>query len=238
MTDQRERLDEHDEVAGLVAVYALDAVADPDEREQVERHLDGCARCREELAQHLAVAAAVVDDGPAPAALWDRIAGEAFGDVQPAHDAGARVVPLRSWRRLGASVLSAAAVIALVLVGASVLSDDPRATPAELAAAVLDDADTRVLPLVDESGTVLARAGLRPDGTAAIVATDDLPSLDDGVYQLWGAGDEVVSLGLMGSDGALVARVDPSVSALVLTAEPPGGSVVARGPAVAQVALA
>ncbi len=46
----------HDELIELLGVYALDAVS-PDERRAIEAHLEVCASCRAEVADHLEVAA-------------------------------------------------------------------------------------------------------------------------------------------------------------------------------------
>jgi anti-sigma-K factor RskA len=57
----------------------------------------------------------------------------------------------------------------------------------------------------------------------------------DRTYQLWGvAGDETVSLGLLGSSpGRSVFRTSGDVSALAITDEPAGGVVVSRQQPVA-----
>jgi anti-sigma factor RsiW len=59
----------------LLGAYALDAV-DDDERQAIERHLDNCAQCRREVAEHREVAGMLASGWlPAPEGLWDRIAG-------------------------------------------------------------------------------------------------------------------------------------------------------------------
>ena len=66
-----------------------------------------------------------------------------------------------------------------------------------------------------------ARAAVLDDGTGYLLG-DNLPELDEGVYQLWGAtGDQVVSLGPMGSSPGVVAfPADPAITQLLITAEP------------------
>src|SRR3954468_13569720 len=66
--------DVYDEFSDLLGAYALDAV-DPQEREEIERHLTTCPRCRAEVAEHREVAALLSQSGaPAPDGVWDRIA--------------------------------------------------------------------------------------------------------------------------------------------------------------------
>jgi anti-sigma-K factor RskA len=79
----------HDPVESLLGAYALDAV-DADEAAAIERHLDGCPRCRAELDTHREIAAAIGNSvEPLPLHLWDRIAGEV--DAEAA--AGLAAVP-------------------------------------------------------------------------------------------------------------------------------------------------
>ncbi len=70
----------HRDLQDLLGAYALDAV-DPDEAAELEEHLRACPQCRAELAEHQSVAALLANTGgPAPAALWDRIAGSLDDD--------------------------------------------------------------------------------------------------------------------------------------------------------------
>jgi hypothetical protein len=66
----------HEELEGLVAAYALDAV-DRDEAEALEAHIATCPRCSAELAAHREVTGLFAYSGQeAPAGLWDRIAAQ------------------------------------------------------------------------------------------------------------------------------------------------------------------
>ena len=69
----------HDEVEQLLGAYALDAT-NGEEREQVEAHVAGCARCRAEVAAHRETAAmlALGASGEPPAGLWDQVAASTF----------------------------------------------------------------------------------------------------------------------------------------------------------------
>src|SRR5918997_3027311 len=64
----------HEEVAGLLGAYALDAL-EPAELQAVDRHVQGCQACLAEIAQHREVAGLLTPGwGKPPAGLWDRIA--------------------------------------------------------------------------------------------------------------------------------------------------------------------
>ena len=79
-----------DDLHELSALYALDAL-DGDDRARFEEHLDGCERCRDELAglQGAAGALAFAVEGPAPPAeLRARV-------LEAAHAESPNVVPLR-----------------------------------------------------------------------------------------------------------------------------------------------
>ena len=52
----------HEEVAGLLGAYALDAL-DSDEAALVEAHLRDCPRCSAELARHHEVAGLLANSG-------------------------------------------------------------------------------------------------------------------------------------------------------------------------------
>jgi anti-sigma-K factor RskA len=102
------------ELHDLAAAYALDAL-DPEDRWTYERHLDGCERCREEVAALRETAAdlAYVAEGPAPRPeLRDRILLEARSG-RPAE-----VVPLRRrWLFPATAVAAVAAACAAVGLG-------------------------------------------------------------------------------------------------------------------------
>jgi anti-sigma factor RsiW len=74
---------EHAEIQELLGAYALDAV-DPDEAQEIERHLATCPRCRAEVIEHREVAGLLGYAGSdAPAGLWDRIV-ESLEEPPPA----------------------------------------------------------------------------------------------------------------------------------------------------------
>jgi anti-sigma factor RsiW len=64
---------EHAEIKELLGAYALDAV-EPEEADEIERHLATCPRCRAEVMEHREVAGLLGYAGSdAPPGLWDRI---------------------------------------------------------------------------------------------------------------------------------------------------------------------
>ena len=71
---------DHHQIEALLGAYVLDAV-EPDEAARVERHLEGCPRCRaevdagREVAGRLGTSARAAGAEPLPPGLWDRIAG-------------------------------------------------------------------------------------------------------------------------------------------------------------------
>jgi hypothetical protein len=73
----------HEEAGEFLGVYAVDAL-DADEREAVERHLDGCAFCRAEVQEHVEMAG-LLSTGVfgAPSSVWERISGELEGMPPP-----------------------------------------------------------------------------------------------------------------------------------------------------------
>jgi anti-sigma factor RsiW len=93
-----------------VAAYALDAL-DADERDTFEAHLDGCERCRTELAGLTETAgslALAADAAPAPAGLRDRILAAAR------EEGPSNVVAIAPHRRRRLAIAGAAAAVAAV----------------------------------------------------------------------------------------------------------------------------
>src|SRR5579864_4152474 len=135
----------HDEAAELLGAYALDAV-DRDEAEEIEAHLAGCPRCRDEVAHHREVAAALAFAGAtAPDGLWTRIASSL--ETAPPEPELGRLYPLKpSARSRTARVMSivgaaaAAAVIALLAVQIHTLNHRISAVSSALPAAGLQSA--------------------------------------------------------------------------------------------------
>jgi hypothetical protein len=246
MTDFGRPLD-HAEIEELLGAYALDAV-DGAEREQIEQHLLTCPRCRAEVANHREVAALLAHGGAAaPDGVWDRIAAAleepppelrltaAPPPAPPAPvappDPAAPVVPVvplrRRWPRIAAAVVgvAAAVVIAVLAVHVRDLSDRLDRVPGDSALAIaanraLSEPGTRQAELRTGDGDLEALAVVTEDGQGFLLG-QNLPELDDRVYQLWGvSGDQVVSLGVLGARPDVVAfSAGDTIEQFAVTAE-------------------
>lgn len=243
----------HEEIEALLGAYALHAV-DADEAEIVERHLEGCPRCRSEVEGHRDVAAMLANTGgDAPEGLWDRIAGRLEDAPPPLRltvPAGsADVVPLSPRRRVRASRVAVAAVgiaaaLTVGVLGAQVVRQQQELDRFEaaieegtlLSAAniALRDPKGQQVQLRSLDGSVTGEAVVLPDGTGYLLV-HQLPALDGGTYQLWGQTDSgLISLGLLGGEpGAVIPfHAGATVAALAITAEEPGGVLQSKNPAV------
>jgi hypothetical protein len=229
----------HAEIEELLGAYALDAV-EPDEREVIEAHLSGCPRCRAEVDAGREVAAGLAQTGaPAPEGVWERIARAIEGETPPplrlvpAPPAGDEAPPSRpsprrsprssTARRVFLAVASVAAALVVVALVGQTINDPSGSAGSDLAAAAasaFDDPDARLGDLRDDAGTVLATVAVLPDGNAFMRA-EDLPQLDEGIYQMWGASPEhVVSLGVFDdSENVIAFHVDPTMDTIMVTHE-------------------
>lgn len=253
----------HAEIEEMLGAYALDAV-DADERAEIDAHLAGCPRCRAELAAHLEVAAMLGNsaasttgrlDEPleAPDYLWGRIAA-ALEDEPPAL---APILRPSRWTRarvlapLGA--VAAALAVAVGLLASQVGSLDHQVgdlrtalgqvgVSQQVSAALLDPSH-RTVALTTALGapgsSARADVVVLPNGDAYFV-NRALSSLDARhTFQLWAlANGKVVSLGVLGSAPTTVALLlEPTMTRLMITAEPLGGTPVPTTPVVAQANL-
>ena len=220
----------HEEIEELLGAYCLDAV-EPDEREAIEAHLPDCPRCRAEVAELREVAALLANNtADAPDGLWDRIADAIDGTAPPMRlDVGRR--RRRNWAPI---VLWAAAVVAILLLGWQVLdlrrendriqqqvaaADADRAAVTEANLALLDPG-SRVVRL-SGTGDERALAVLTEQGAGYMLAVD-LPALDSGIYELWGADSNggLTALGSMEQSGVVEFDASGEVQKLLITAEP------------------
>ncbi len=253
-----------EEIDELLGAYALDAVSD-DEREAVEAYLVDHPRARAEVREHREVATMLAFTGaPAPAGLWDRIAGSIDGDAAPEpgpalaevlelprrtaeHRVGSSPARRRSPWMVWAAGAVAAAVIALL--GVTVVRQNQRIDQIESAgpsdpmadalARALADPATRSAELRSTDAALRARAVIAPNGTGFLVGSS-LPALsDDRSYQLWGVvGGRAISLGLLGPHpGVSPFKVNGDVKALAVTDELAGGVVITQQQPVVQGAL-
>lgn len=210
-----------------LAAYALGALR-ADEAAALERHIEGCERCRERLrwlAPAVDVLPASVEQVAPPPSLRESLmatvraeAAAEQADAAPAH--GRARAPRR--RRLRAFALrpaaAFAAAIALVVgigVGYALRgSDSPETTT--IAASALTAAPVS--------------ATLEREGDSGTLRVSELPPLDgDHVYEVWvkrGRELEPISTFVLSIDGAAQAAVSGlnGGKAVYVTKEPEGGS--------------
>jgi anti-sigma factor RsiW len=236
----------HAELAELLGAFALDAV-DADEATLIEAHLVDCPRCRDEVARHREVAAALAFVGAdAPEGLWARIADNL--DTGPSEPELARLYPLRSRKggvaRWAAAALAAAAAVVIVGLGVEVnhqrtqlgqiQSALPRVSLDRAVQAALVDPATAKIRLQSDDQRTFMTAVLSRDGTGYLV-TNNLPALTpDKTYQLWGViGGSKISLGVLGTHPELIAfHASAPFQALAVTAEQSGGVIASQQKAV------
>lgn len=247
----------HNEIEELLGAFALDAI-EADETAEIERHLQTCPRCRDEVRNHREVAALLAYQGAdAPAGLWDRIAQSLEGvPSQPA-----LVLPIGpgpvSRRRTGWTTrmtMAAAAAVALVvglssLVGVVVRqqheigklqaapSPDLANSQTALAVRAATAPGAHSVHLVKSDKKAAATAVVLPDGTAFLVPDlGGLPALPSAqTYQVWAIADgNKISVGLLG-DRPIVGsfRVPAHTAALAVTAEQQPGVTTSVRPPVA-----
>lgn len=242
----------HAEITELLGAYALDAV-DDDERALVEEHLASCARCRAEVAEHREVATMLAHTGgDAPEGVWQRIAGlleEAPPDLRLAPVAGSATTPVPpapavrrlAWRAAIGAV--AASVVVVAFLGVQLRRQDQRID--DMQAALQDpllfafddavtDPDSQLIELTSADGEVVLRGAITGDGLGYLSASPlpDLPA--DRTYQLWGgAGNALVSLGVLGDDPRIVSFAAEPYELFAITEEQAPGVVTSRNQPVA-----
>ncbi|MGA3216518.1 MAG: anti-sigma factor [Acidimicrobiales bacterium] len=222
----------HDEIEELLGAYALDAI-DDDERREVDDHLLTCPRCRAELAAHREVAALLgnsVSDAPVPAPdeLWDRISAS-LQDEPPALSSFHR--PLR--RRLALLVplgaLAAALIVVVGLLAAKVGNLDQRVHNLGVQASVssvLSNPSHETVELTSATHPAWQATVILVHGAGYLI-NPSMPRLGPSqTFQLWALSrGKVVSLGVLGSHpSAAPIRVEAPMTALMITAEPLGGT--------------
>jgi anti-sigma factor RsiW len=205
-----------DDLHELSALYALDALAGED-RARFEGHLEGCDRCREELAglEGAAGALAFAVVGPAPSAeLRERILAQAHGE-------GQNVVPLRR-RSVAVPVMGAfavAATAAAVALGLWAASLHHSLAGERSALRILGDPQARHIRLTGARGALV----VAPSGDAALTA--DLPALPNGkVYEAWVIDANAVHrAGTFTSDRTTLTERVPTGATVKVTVERAGG---------------
>lgn len=230
-----------DQIAELLGAYALDAV-DDDERIEVQRHLAGCARCRAEVHEHRETAALLAHrGGDAPEGVWQRVADSLEEPpprlrLAPVDGAPTKPAPARLPTSIKLAAAAAAAVIAVL--GAQVYQQHDRIEDLRVAyqdplspqfEAALDDPASDLFTLASADGALELRGAITDDGLGYLQASALPPLTEDRTYQLWGAaGDQLISLGVIGRDPEIVSfRADPYES-FAITEETAPGVVVSE----------
>ena len=213
----------HDEIEEMLGVYALDAL-DADERQEVDDHLASCPRCRAELAAHREVAALLgnpIGDAPAvaPDEVWDRIAAS-LQDEPPALSSVSRP----NFRRRLALIVPLGAVAAGLILTVGLL------------AAKVGNLGQQVNSLRHQASVTSV---LLPNGEGYLI-NPSMPVLGSSqTFQLWAISrGKVVSLGVLGSHPTGVPiRVEPTMTVLMINAEPLGGTPTPTTPVLVRGSL-
>lgn len=251
---------QHEDAKDLLAVHALDAIDDPEEIDELERHVATCPECRDELDRHRAAAAALAEGTlGAPPSLWRRIQTDIEG--QPAGE-NQTVTPLRSrdtgrWLAAAAvvSLLAAASLAGLLTSARSDLSDlrqqvasmelevseqretiealsgDPIERAIDLARSSEQSLEVELIGEIGHGAVVI-----RHDGHGWLTDIDFQPLDDTLTYQLWAIQDgAVISAGILGPEPSTVSfQVDfDRLDGLVITVEQAGGVVSSENGAAA-----
>lgn len=185
----------HEEWEELAAGHALDAL-EPEDEETFVRHLRGCDVCAESLTELRAVAAqlaAGVEDLEPPARLREAIVAGVRGSSRkpmPVVSSLAARRESRGHRVVGAPLVAAAAVVALLVIGswAAGMRSELDATRTALArrdrlAEVMTDPTTRRVSMTSTGaahGDVLVR-----DAEAFVVVQGLAPNDAAHTYVLW-----------------------------------------------------
>lgn len=222
------RTSQHEQIQGLLGVYAADAV-EAEEAREVERHLLDCDLCATEVAEHRETLALLA---PVASQLRPRPFTELGIDLSAPKS---NITPLRRpARTVPAWTMSVAAAIVFLVAAVAVTqarrADDLSTQLAGSSIAVaaeraLADPAARRLTLETASGEAYADVALMADGRGYLVPRD-LPELSaDQTYQLWALkGLERTSLVIAGSRPEPVAfRTSPDIDGLALTTEVAGG---------------
>lgn len=239
----------HDEFRSLLGASALNALPG-DEAELLEVHLESCPECQAELSDLQMTTSMLVEPGSdPPPGLWDDIVASIRHQPEEMPQSIRRVVRKRNrWLQSWALVATGAvaAVIVLAVSVANLNSDvshlQNQATSNPLQSAVTNAiaaAHHQMVEFRTPNGTRLAQAVITTDGAAYLLPQRLAPLVSGRTYQLWAESrGEAVSLGVLGARPGISAfRVEPGMTALMLTAEPLGGVQAPDSPVLASAAV-
>jgi len=228
----------------IAGAYALDAL-DEAETDRFERHLRGCASCRDDVRGFTVVADALAEavTGVPPAGLRDQVLAVVSGTRQrssevPVRRAGrgvrkTRPAPRSPWLpRLALAAGAAGLAASAVLGGVTVAAQHGQSTvqaQAQAIAAVLSAPDARLVSAPTSAGGSATVVASVRQGTM-VFTSSGLRSLPGSrVYQLWFIGRTTRSAGLV--PASISGRTAPVVASglsagdkIGVTVEPAGGS--------------
>ena len=224
----------------LSGAYVVDAL-DGDEREAFEQHLPGCRDCQAEVSSLREAAVLLADDAvmtPPESLRRSVLAGISTirplppeVTAPPQEEAPtATVVPLRRHRVRLAAMAVAAAVVAIIAVGATWHPWTDRGTSSVSAVdQVLAAADAQKVSIDFKDGSS-ASVFRSPSKGRAVILTDGMAAPPPGkVYELWlqDSAGTMVPAGLMprSPNAKVLLRGDAAkATAVGITVEPDGGS--------------
>jgi anti-sigma-K factor RskA len=215
-----------------LAAYLLDALPG-DEALEVERHIEGCARCRERarwLRASVEMLPTAVEQLEPPPQLRERLmetvraeaAGHASQEPARGRDRSTRARDPRGWLgRLFALPRPAMALGALLLaIGAGVLGY----------AAGTGDEGGKTTTVRADVAPPGARVTLERDGDRGVLRVSGLPQHKNRIYEVWLArGKQVSPAGLFqvdrtGQGAAAIVHGLSDSDRVMVSLEPPGGS--------------
>jgi predicted anti-sigma-YlaC factor YlaD len=225
----------HEDFRSLLGASALDALPD-DEVELLEVHLEDCDECRDELSDLRMTTSMLVEPAAdAPPGVWDDIVASIRHKPEEMPRSIRRVVSKRNRWLQGWALVATGAVAAVIILAVSVanLNSDVSNLKNQVAVGSLQSAAEHavaapgheLVELRGSNGAGVAQAVITTDGVAYLLPKDLHPLASARTYQLWAESRGVaVSLGVLGAKPGISAfRVEPGMTALMLTAEPSGG---------------
>jgi anti-sigma-K factor RskA len=225
-------MSDHERLRGDLPAYALGALPAA-EAAEIERHLDHCEVCRRELGWLRPAVELIPESIPQvdpPPALRERLMAEVRSDAVRVRGSEA---PRRRERRPWGRVLRpAVGVAAIALVAAGAAGYAIRG----------DGGETETVAAPVQRGNLSAKLTLTGDsGTLQLAGLQQLPSSE--VYEAWvKRGERLVPSSLFlprtdGSASAAIPRGLDGADAVLVTAEPRGGSLRPSSAALVSVPL-
>jgi anti-sigma-K factor RskA len=239
-----------DSVHALSGAYVVDALDDA-ERAGFEAHLVGCRECQAEVASLREAAAMLADDAamtPPPSLRANVLAGirtirplppetgsetgedSSVGEVEDDRT-GENVVPFRRRRFNPRLLAAAAAVLAVVGVGAVVenVRDEPGSSQLPVADQVMAASDAKHVKVSFPDGSVATVVRSESVGKAVLVTQKMAAPPEGKVYELWlrDPSGTMIPAGVMngaGNQKQVLKGNAADATAAAISVEPAGGS--------------